>query len=45
MTKFTAAEKLTAVKRYLEGGETAGSIGESMGTSKQVVANWVMQYQ
>jgi transposase len=45
MTKFTAAEKLTAVKRYLEGRETAGSIGESMGTSKQVVANWVMQYQ
>jgi transposase len=45
MTKFSAAEKLTGVKRYLEGGETAGSIGESMGTSKQVVANWVMQYQ
>ena len=45
MAKFTAEDKLTAVQRYLEGGESYSSIGDSIGTSASVVMNWVMQYQ
>ncbi|MED3561606.1 IS3 family transposase [Bacillus xiapuensis] len=45
MTKFTAEDKLAAVQRYLKGGESYPSIGESLGTSTSVVMNWVMQYQ
>lgn len=45
MTKFTGEEKLTAVKRYLKGGESYARIGTSIGASKTVVMNWVMQYQ
>jgi transposase len=45
MAKFTAEDKLATVQRYLEGGESYASIGDSIGTSNSVVMNWVMQYQ
>ncbi|MED3563924.1 hypothetical protein [Bacillus xiapuensis] len=37
MTKFTAEDKLVAVQRFLEGGESYPTIGESLGTSTSVV--------
>jgi transposase len=45
MTKYRFDEKLSAVKRYLEGVEGFVSIGRSIGTSESVVMNWVKQYQ
>lgn len=38
-------EKLSAVTRYLEGMESYISIGRSIGTSQNVVMNWVKKYQ
>jgi transposase len=45
MTKYSFEERLSAVNRYLDGGESFISIGRSIGTSQSVVMNWVKQYQ
>ena len=45
MAKFTAEDKIAAVKRYLEGKESYTSIGDSIGTSESIVRNWVNQYR
>ena len=45
MAKFTLEEKKSAVTRYLEGVESFGSIGRSIGTSESVIMNWVKQFE
>lgn len=45
MAKFTAQQKLLAVKRYLEGKEGQGSIAKSIGVSKSMLQLWIRKYQ
>lgn len=45
MAKYTAEHKIAAVHRYLEGGESYAAIGESIGTYKSEIRNWVKQYE
>lgn len=45
MVKYNAEDKLAAIQRYLDGGESYASIGNSIGTSDSVVRDWVRQYE
>ena len=45
MAKFTEAEKIQAVKRYLEGKEGQKAIAESIGGTRAILQTWVRQYQ
>lgn len=45
MARFTQEEKLSAVQRYLDGAESYAAIAASIGTTKVIVMNWVLQYK
>jgi transposase len=45
MAKFTAQEKIQAVKRYLEGTEGHKTIAGTIGVTPGVFLNWIRQYQ
>lgn len=45
MGKYTAAEKLQAALRYLEGTESAYAIAKSMGTNSKAILKWLKQYE
>jgi transposase-like protein len=45
MAKFTADDKLQAVKRFLNGNESSHEIGKSIGTDNKAVLKWVKQYE
>ena len=45
MAKFTAEEKLQAVKRYLNGNESSYEIAKSLGTDNKAIFKWVKQYE
>ncbi|TPG70363.1 transposase [Brevibacillus laterosporus] len=45
MVKFTVEDKLSAVQRYIDGTESYDTIATSIGTTKSVVRDWMMQYQ
>jgi transposase-like protein len=45
MAKFTAQEKINAVKRYLNGTEGHKTIAKSIGVSHGVFHVWIHQYQ
>ncbi len=45
MAKFTAEDKLTAVKRYLNGSESSSEIAKSLGTDHKAILKWVKQYE
>lgn len=45
MSKFSKEEKLEAVRRRLEAGESARSIADSIGTVKTVICRWVRNYE
>lgn len=45
MAKFTSEEKLKAVKRYLNGNESAGDIGKDIGVTNRNLLTWVKQYE
>ena len=45
MSKFTPEEKLRAVIRHIESGESYVSISKSIGTGKTTVANWCRNYE
>lgn len=45
MAKFTAEEKLKAVKQYLNGKESQQAIANSIGVVKSVFQTWIKQYQ
>lgn len=42
---FSVGEKLEAVKRRLDGGESVGQIARSIGANKQTVDRWIMKYE
>lgn len=45
MGRLSAEEKMLAVKRHLENGESFGAIGKSMGVSHQMIREWYRKYQ
>lgn len=45
MVKFTAEDKLQAVKCYLNGNKSSNEIAKSMGTDKKAILKWVKQYE
>ena len=45
MAKFNAEEKLEAVKRYLNGNESAREIANLIGTTKRTILTWLKQYE
>ncbi|ANC20688.1 transposase [Bacillus cereus] len=45
MAKFTADEKIQIVLRYLNGNESYGEMGRSLGISDTIILNWVNQYK
>ena len=45
MAKFTAEDKLQAVKRYLNGNESSYEIAKSLGTDNKAILKWVKQYE
>lgn len=45
MGKYTAAEKLQAALRYLEGTESSYAIAKSMGTNSKAILKWLKQYE
>lgn len=45
MAKYTAAEKLQAALRYLEGKESSREIAKSIGTDHKTILNWTKQYK
>lgn len=45
MPKFTVEEKLSAIKRYLNGKESQRTISNSIGVNRAVLQNWIKQYQ
>ncbi len=45
MAKFTAQEKIQAVKRYLEGTEGHKTIARTLGVTHGVLQAWIRQYQ
>jgi transposase len=45
MAKFTAQEKIKAVKRYLEGTEGHKTIAKCIGVAHGVLHAWIQQYQ
>lgn len=45
MSKFTAEDKLQAVKRYLNGNESSNEIAKSLATDNKVILKWVKQYE
>jgi transposase-like protein len=45
MAKFTAEDKLQAVKRYLNGRESSHEIAKSLRTNHQAILKWVKQYE
>ncbi|KOP79908.1 transposase [Bacillus sp. FJAT-21945] len=45
MTKYSAEEKLQAVKRYLNGNESFNKIAKSLGTDHKAIIKWVKQYE
>jgi hypothetical protein len=45
MSKFTAEDKLQAVKRYLSGRESSHEIAKSLRTDHQAILKWVKQYE
>jgi transposase len=45
MAKFTAQEKIQAVKKYLEGKEGQKAVATSVGVTKSVLQAWIRQYQ
>lgn len=44
MAKFTAEDKIQAVKRYLNGNESSYQIAKSLGTDHKAILKWVKQY-
>jgi transposase len=45
MARFTAEEKIQAVKRYINGTEGHKRIAKEIGVSHGVFFNWIQQYQ
>lgn len=45
MSKFSKEEKLEAVRRRLEGGESERSIADSMGTGGTTIRHWVQNFE
>ncbi|MDP5275218.1 IS3 family transposase [Chengkuizengella axinellae] len=45
MAKFTAEDKLKAVKYYLNGKESSYKIAETMGTDNKAILKWVKQFE
>jgi transposase len=45
MAKFTAEDKLQAVKCYLNGNKSSNEIAKSMGTDHKALLKWVKQYE
>jgi transposase len=45
MARFTAEEKIQAVKRYIDGTEGHKTIAKAIGVSHGVFFNWIQQYQ
>lgn len=45
MAKFTAEDKLQAVKRFLNGSESSHEIAKSIGTDNKAILKWVKQYE
>ena len=45
MAKFTAEEKLQAVKRYLNGNESSSEIAKSWVLTIQLFITWMKQYE
>ena len=45
MSRFTAEEKMAAVRRYLEGGESYAGIAKTIGVSATTIAYWCRHYE
>jgi transposase len=45
MAKFTADDKIQAVKCYLNGNKSSIQIAKSIGTDKQAILKWVKQFE
>ncbi|MBQ9179996.1 MAG: transposase, partial [Firmicutes bacterium] len=45
MKRISAEEKMIAVKRRLERGESLRGIGRSMGLHPQIIRDWCRRYQ
>ncbi|WP_449537842.1 transposase [Ferdinandcohnia sp. Marseille-Q9671] len=45
MAKFSAEDKLQAVKRYLNGSESSSEIAKSLGTDHKAILKWLKQYE
>ncbi|GGE37809.1 transposase [Pullulanibacillus camelliae] len=45
MAKFTAMDKLNAVKRYLTSNESQLAFADSIGVDESLLRTWIQQYQ
>ncbi len=45
MVKFTAEDKLQAVKCYLNGNKSSNEIAKSIGTDNKAILKWAKQYE
>lgn len=45
MSRFTIEEKISAVKRYLEGGMSCCRIAETMGIAESTFRSWCIKYE